>query len=114
MTLELLHSVLTSTNRFLFFLNLLRPSPFFFFFFNDPPPTEIYPLPLHAALPFSRITAPSPPVYYPPFSPGRRPPRRRSPFRSSSSHSRRTLQPGSPRRRSCEMESSWPSGWRSS
>src|SRR2546429_6961181 len=25
--------------------------PHFFFFFNDPPPTEIYPLPLHAALP---------------------------------------------------------------
>src|SRR3712207_6166619 len=26
---------------------------FFFFFFNDPRPTEIYPLPLHAALPIS-------------------------------------------------------------
>src|SRR2546429_8563835 len=59
MTLELLHSVLTSTNRFLFFLNLLRPSPFFFFFLNDPPPTEIYPLPLHAALPFSFVEEPA-------------------------------------------------------
>src|SRR5258708_19173365 len=26
---------------------------FFFFFFNDPAPTEIYPLPLHDALPIS-------------------------------------------------------------
>src|ERR1044072_8054960 len=26
----------------------------YFFFFNDPPPTEIYPLPLHDALPISR------------------------------------------------------------
>src|SRR5256885_17112318 len=25
----------------------------FFFFLNDPPPTDIYPLPLHAALPIS-------------------------------------------------------------
>src|SRR5256885_6352918 len=30
---------------------------FLFFFLNDPPPTEIYPLPLHAALP---ILGPSP------------------------------------------------------
>src|SRR2546425_9629943 len=28
-------------------------SSFFFFFFNDPATTEIYPLPLHAALPIS-------------------------------------------------------------
>src|SRR5256884_8913308 len=28
---------------------------FFFFFFNDPPPPEIYPLPLHAALPISLV-----------------------------------------------------------
>src|SRR5256885_8473628 len=28
-------------------------SLFFFFFLNDPAPTEIYPLPLHAALPIS-------------------------------------------------------------
>src|SRR2546429_8449796 len=27
---------------------------FFFFFLNDPPPPDIYPLPLHAALPTSR------------------------------------------------------------
>src|SRR2546430_5115213 len=27
------------------------PTLFFFFFFNEPAPTEIYPLPLHAALP---------------------------------------------------------------
>src|SRR5256886_16377549 len=31
---------------------MLRPPPLFLFFFlNDPPPTEIYPLPLHDALP---------------------------------------------------------------
>src|SRR2546427_12753261 len=29
------------------------PLLFFFFFFNDPPTPEIYPLPLHAALPIS-------------------------------------------------------------
>src|SRR2546425_9992864 len=29
------------------------PPFFFFFFFNDPAPTEIYPLPLHDALPIS-------------------------------------------------------------
>src|SRR2546430_5131253 len=29
------------------------PSVFLFFFFNDPAPPEIYPLPLHAALPIS-------------------------------------------------------------
>src|SRR2546430_6482623 len=29
---------------------------FFFFFLNDPPPTEIYPLPLHAALPIYPAT----------------------------------------------------------
>src|SRR2546429_3309095 len=28
-------------------------SAYFFFFFNDPPPPEIYPLPLHDALPIS-------------------------------------------------------------
>src|SRR5256885_7954087 len=28
---------------------------FFFFFFNDTPPTEIYPLPLHDALPISLV-----------------------------------------------------------
>src|SRR3989304_2930446 len=41
------------------FLSALNVTPssrpflafFFFFFFNDPAPTEIYPLPLHAALP---------------------------------------------------------------
>src|SRR2546427_8824325 len=33
-------------------LYLLAPKPFpFFFFLKDPPPTEIYPLPLPAALP---------------------------------------------------------------
>src|SRR5256886_5923724 len=34
--------------------------PPFFFFFNDTPPTEIYPLPLHDALPISSIRS-SPP-----------------------------------------------------
>src|SRR5260370_216550 len=35
-----------------FFLFLTLPDPTSsFFFFNDPPPPEIYPLPLHAALP---------------------------------------------------------------
>src|SRR5256885_6413154 len=32
---------------------------FFFFFLNDPAPTEIYPLPLHDALPISGEDAPS-------------------------------------------------------
>src|SRR5258708_21770281 len=32
-------------------------SYFFFFFLNDPAPTEIYPLPLHAALPIGRSPA---------------------------------------------------------
>src|SRR2546427_7431073 len=31
---------------------------FFFFFFNDPPPTEIYPLPLHDALPIWFVMLP--------------------------------------------------------
>src|SRR2546430_14386786 len=34
--------------------NSICPPIFFFFFLNDPPPPEIYPLPLHAALPISR------------------------------------------------------------
>src|SRR2546421_258595 len=34
------------------FISTIFPYPIFFFFFlNDPAPTEIYPLPLHAALP---------------------------------------------------------------
>src|SRR2546425_9804237 len=37
-----------------FFYTCLFFISFFFFFFNDPPPTEIYPLPLHAALPIGR------------------------------------------------------------
>src|SRR5258708_40115474 len=37
-----------------FFLTLLFTSIFLFFFFNDPAPTEIYPLPLHDALPICR------------------------------------------------------------
>src|SRR2546430_6029194 len=36
---------------FCFFLPLRPLFLFFFFFFNDPAPTEIYPLPLHDALP---------------------------------------------------------------
>src|SRR2546430_4877751 len=32
----------------------------FFFFFNNPPTPEIYPLPLHDALPISRHSRPSP------------------------------------------------------
>src|SRR3989475_557697 len=32
-------------------LAIIQPILFFFFFFNDTAPTEIYPLPLHAALP---------------------------------------------------------------
>src|SRR3989441_9812804 len=34
-----------------FFYTCLFFISFFFFFLNDPPPTEIYPLPLHDALP---------------------------------------------------------------
>src|SRR5256885_3629211 len=37
----------------LLYLMLCHALFFFFFFFNDPPPPEIYPLPLHAALPIS-------------------------------------------------------------
>src|SRR2546426_7825750 len=37
----------------IFLISGLRVSRFFFFFLNDPPPTEIYPLPLHDALPIS-------------------------------------------------------------
>src|SRR5256885_2762632 len=36
---------------FLFLIVIRKIIFFFFFFFNDTPPTEIYPLPLHAALP---------------------------------------------------------------
>src|SRR3989440_255583 len=39
------------------FISTIFPYPIFFFFFlNDPAPTEIYPLPLHAALPISHRT----------------------------------------------------------
>src|SRR5260370_21670936 len=45
-------------------LRFLSSLSFLFFFFNDPAPTEIYPLPLHAALPIcasaSRAQHPSP------------------------------------------------------
>src|SRR2546430_17346533 len=42
----------------LFFSIFHTPSNFFFFFFfNDPAPTEIYTLPLHAALPISASPA---------------------------------------------------------
>src|SRR5258708_4541171 len=37
--------------RLFCFIMLLPTSFFFFFFFNDPAPPEIYPLPLHDALP---------------------------------------------------------------
>src|SRR5256886_11592252 len=42
----------------LFSQYLLPHLVIFFFFFNDPAPTEIYPLPLHAALPISRRVGP--------------------------------------------------------
>src|SRR5258708_19113495 len=50
---------------------------FFFFFFNDTAPTEIYPLPLHAALPISPdplFSGPPPPApaYFATLSPARR------------------------------------------
>src|SRR3989442_7338685 len=52
---------------------MLSELRFFFFFFNDPAPTEIYPLPLHAALPIyclPRTAASEPPLR---LRPGRRP-----------------------------------------
>src|SRR5258708_38439420 len=50
---------------FFFFLMIPRSPLFSFFFFNDPAPTEIYPLPLHAALPIfpccgGSVSPPSP------------------------------------------------------
>src|SRR2546425_12530181 len=36
-----------------------------FFFFNDPPTPEIYPLPLHAALPISVPTSPNTTTAFP-------------------------------------------------
>src|SRR2546426_12020646 len=43
----------------IFFVNTTPATQFhLFFFFNDPPPTEIYPFPLHAALP----------IFFPAFS----------------------------------------------
>src|SRR2546421_404789 len=45
-----------------FFFSLLRaPVSFFFFFLNDTAPPEIYPLPLHDALPISIVNEESPP-----------------------------------------------------
>src|ERR1041385_3946040 len=37
---------------------------FFFFFFNDTAPTEIYPLPLHAALPIASASRSLVPTYF--------------------------------------------------
>src|SRR5258708_23673046 len=39
----------------MFFFLVHTPPLFFFFFFNDPATTEIYPFPLHAALPISFV-----------------------------------------------------------
>src|SRR5256886_14937274 len=47
---------------------------FYFFFLNDTAPPEIYPLPLHDALPIWRRRRPHPPL-------GQGPPRRPSPHR---------------------------------
>src|SRR5256885_3978187 len=52
-----------SVKRLLLFFIFMLDSQcfnFFFFFFNDPPPTEIYPLPLHDALPIPRADVPRP------------------------------------------------------
>src|SRR5256885_3891092 len=49
---------------YIFYCLIMTPLPlfFFFFFFNDPAPTEIYPLPLHDALPiFARRGRSRPP-----------------------------------------------------
>src|SRR5256885_17011315 len=43
-----------SIHSFVFVLFIMFISFFFFFFFNDPATPEIYPLPLHDALPISR------------------------------------------------------------
>src|SRR5256885_16956991 len=39
------------SSSFLVFFAISRQSNFFFFFYNNPAPTDIYPLPLHDALP---------------------------------------------------------------
>src|SRR5258706_3743948 len=48
----------------LFIFFLVNLFVFFFFFFNDTAPTEIYPLPLHAALPISALTSTLPPCAF--------------------------------------------------
>src|ERR1041385_9268033 len=61
-----------------------------FFFFNDPATTEIYPLPLHDALPISAVARPcpaAPPRTRPRSRPGRpAPPTDRKSTRLNSSH----------------------------
>src|SRR5256885_13907584 len=65
-----------------FFSNIkVQQFIFFFFFFNDPPTTEIYPLPLHDALPISVPAAPAPRVPPQGDAPGR--PARPRPRRGS-------------------------------
>src|SRR2546430_8002621 len=49
------HNEVYDSRLTLFSITSRPTSSFFFFFLNDPAPPEIYPLPLHDALPISRI-----------------------------------------------------------
>src|SRR5256885_1450805 len=79
----LLHLSSYFISHLFFFLILLLTSIFFFFFLNDPAPTEIYPLPLPAALPISSAAPVQPPApllrrhlrVFPPSGPPHDPPR---------------------------------------
>src|SRR3989440_4780043 len=62
-------------HHYVIFLLTCTPSYFFFFFFNDPATPEIYPLPLHDALPICCLSAPQSPT---PLVPWRGPPPRES------------------------------------
>src|SRR5256886_6122314 len=53
--MSLISAIIYFGCSFFFFLEFSTHVLFFFFFFNDPAPTEIYPLPLHAALPISEF-----------------------------------------------------------
>src|SRR3989475_12690204 len=59
--MPVVHVLCTAIHLTLYQLRTSPRTPFpktpsyFFFFFNDPPPPEIYPLPLHDALPISGV-----------------------------------------------------------
>src|SRR2546430_14305548 len=70
----------------------------FFFFLNNPPPPEIYPLPLHAALPICRAPAGSkicPPRYSMAHAASRAVRRHRNPARKISAYAPHRREPAS-------------------